>query len=118
MNKSRIKPYILLLAVVFGYSFGGVFSKLASKEPFLSIKWILLYGGLIAILGLFAIIWQQILRKVPLNVAYICRAVGIVFSMSWGVLFFHERISPLSMLGGVIVIAGVILILTGGKKHE
>ncbi|MBQ8961395.1 MAG: EamA family transporter [Ruminococcus sp.] len=116
--KRSVKPYLLLLAVVFGYSFGGVFSKLAAREPFLSVKWILLYGCLIAILGLYAIFWQQILRRVPLNIAYICKSVGIVFSMTWGIVFFRERISPVSLLGGGIVILGVILILTGGKEHE
>ena len=118
MKKTEIRSYVLLFGIVLLYSFGGVFSKTAAGLPFLSLKWLLLYGGLIGILGIYAIVWQQVLKKVPLNVAYVCKSLGIVWGMVWGVLFFGESLSAMNLLGCGLVVAGVILILTGGQKNE
>ena len=112
-------PYIALQFIVLIYSLGGICSKTAASKPFLSFDWIVLYGLLILSLGVYAILWQQILKKVNLNVAYASKAVTLIWGALWGVLFFHESIAWNNILGGVIVLAGVILMVTGGeKKHE
>lgn len=63
--------------------------------------------------------WQQVLKRVNLNVAYASKAVTLIWNTIWGVVIFHETILWNNILGGVIVLAGVILMVTGGeKKHE
>ena len=117
MNK--LKPYIILYLILFMSSVGGIFSKLAATKQFLSFEWLLDYAVVILILGVYAIVWQQMLKKVQLNIAYASKSTTLIWGMLWGVLFFNETLTPTNIIGGVIVIAGVILMVTGGeKKHE
>ncbi len=91
------------------YSFGSFFSKKAASYDYLSTGFILCYIGLIAILGIYAICWQQILKKLPLTLAYANKAVTVVWGIIWGRLFFGESISTGRMIGAGIVIIGIVL---------
>ena len=115
----KIIPYIVLHIIILIYSLGSICSKVASSKDFLSFEWIMFYGLVLLSLGIYAILWQQILKKVDLNVAYASKAVTLIWSTIWGIVIFHETITWNNILGGVIVLAGVILMVTGGeKKHE
>ena len=115
----KLLPYIVLQMIILIYSLGGICSKTAASKEFLSFEWILFYGLVLLSLGIYAVLWQQVLKKVNLNVAYASKAVTLIWSTLWGVLIFHETISWNNIFGGVIVLAGVILMVTGGdKKHE
>ena len=100
------------------YSMSGIASKLAAGEKFLSPKFILYYGVIIGLLGVYAIVWQQIIKRIPLTTAYANRAVTIVWGIIWGVLFFHENVTPLKVIGAVIVIVGVVLFATADEGEE
>lgn len=91
------------------YSCSGILSKVASGYPFLSLEFVLCYAGIIALLGLYAICWQQVIKKIPLTTAYANRAVTVVWGMIWGVVIFAEQLSVLQVVGGVVVLAGVAL---------
>ena len=117
MNK--IKIFIILHLILVMYSAGGILSKTASGQPFLSLQFCLLYGGMIFILGVYALLWQQVLKHIPLTTAYANKAVTIIWGMLWGVLFFKETISIQEIIGAVIVLVGVIMMVTEeGKKNE
>lgn len=115
-NKKNILPVIALHILLLFYSFGGVCSKIASGTPFLSVKFIVYYGGLIAVLGVYAIVWQQIIKRLPLTFAYSNKAVTVVWGMIWGMCFFGETITAQKAIGAVIVIVGVILYSLSDKK--
>lgn len=117
MRKQRIKTFILLHLLIAFYSFSGVCSKLAAGESFLSFKFCLFYAGLILILGVYAIAWQQIIKRMSVMLAYANKAVGVIWAMFWGVLLFHEVLTPQKIIGSLIVMAGTIL-YTGGEKYE
>ena len=68
-KKKKINNYIFLHILLLFFSFCGVFSKLASQNEFLSIKFIIFYVISILILGIYAILWQQILKKFSLTTA-------------------------------------------------
>lgn len=91
------------------YSISGVFSKLASREQFLSLRFILLYGGVVLILGIYAIGWQQVIKRMPLTTAYANKAVCTVWGSVWGILFFQEGISIGKIAGIGLIMAGIIL---------
>ena len=115
----KIKPFIILHLVLILLSVSGIISKLASGQQFLSLNFCLLYGTMILILGVYALLWQQILKHIPLTIAYANKAVTIIWGMLWGTLFFNETISVQNIIGAAIVLAGVILMVTGeDKKHE
>ena len=88
---------------------------MASTQPFLSLRFCLCYGGMIAILGIYAIAWQQIIKHIPLTTAFCNKAVEIVWGILWGVLIFKEAIKWNMILGAVIVIAGVIIVVTADE---
>lgn len=114
----KLKPYILLHGILLMNSLGGVCSKTAASKPFLSFDFCLLYGLMILILGVYAVLWQQVLKMLPLNVAYANKAVAIIWSMVWGVMFFNEAITLTNIIGTVIVLAGVMLMVTGGGEEK
>ena len=118
--KQKKKLFVLLglhIMLMF-FSMSGIASKLAAGEKFLSPKFILYYGVIIGLLGVYAIVWQQIIKRVPLTTAYANRAVTIVWGIIWGVLFFHENVTPLKVIGAVIVIVGVVLFATADEGEE
>ena len=118
MDIQKRKSYIMLHAVILVYSLSGIFSKTAAGYEFFSLKWLLLYGCAIAMLGVYAIVWQQVLRRVDLNVAFVNKSVGMIWTMLWGVLVFSEKLSAFDLLGGALVIMGVILIVTEKTQDE
>lgn len=101
--------YIFLHLLLMVYSTSGILSKLASGKTLLSWPFLLLYGGVIVLLGVYALGWQQVLKRVPLSVAYANKAVTVVWGCVWGVLVFREHLSLGKMIGGVLVLAGIAL---------
>ena len=108
---SQIRDYFLLHFLLLLTSLGGICSKLAGREKLLSPKFILLYAGLLLILFIYAIGWQQIIKRLPLTTAYSNKAVGLVWGVLWGTLLFHETVTPRMALGAVIVLAGVLMVV-------
>lgn len=100
-----IALHVLLLV----YSFSGIFSKNASAQPFLSPMFCILYAGTIVILGIYAVGWQQIIKRLPLTLAFANKAVTVVWGIVWGALLFGETITWQMVVGGIVVIAGVAL---------
>ena len=117
MNKNT-KTILALNVLLMFFSLGGIFSKLASKQPFLSLKFILCYGALLFIMFVYAIGWQQVIKRLPLTMAYANRAVTIVWGIIWGLLFFNEKLNVGKIIGAVIVIAGVLLYVKESEEGE
>lgn len=90
---------------------------MASGYPFLSANFIFCYCGIIALLGLYAVVWQQIIKHLPLTTAYANRAVTIVWGMVWGVVLFNERLSVFQIIGGLLVLLGVSLYAFADKDE-
>lgn len=105
-------PYIALHIMIFFNSLGGVYSKFASSKPFFSFEWIVLYGLLLLTLVIYAVVWQQILKRMPLNMAYTLKSVGVIWTLLWGRVIFHEKISIWHVVSIFIIIIGVILMTT------
>ena len=111
MNKTKIKYLMALHIELLLFSLGGVCTKMASQYDFLSFWFIFFYGLVILNLGVYAIVWQQIIKKLPLNTAYSNKAITIVWGILWGFLFFREQITWNMIVGALIVIVGVVLVV-------
>ncbi len=114
--KKRTLTVVCLHILLFVYSISGICSKMAAGFPFLSPSFLACYAGLIAILGIYAIGWQQIIKRLPLSLAYANKAVETIWTCLWSVLVFHEHISPGKMIGISVIIAGVILYAFSGEE--
>lgn len=110
MGKIRLKEIALLQFAVMIYTLSGIAAKNAAFYEPLSWKFLLFYGLEIAVLGVYAILWQQMIKKFDLSVAYANRSMAILWSMLWAVLFFGEAITMKNIIGVIIVLAGTMLI--------
>lgn len=108
---SKIKDYMILHILLFAFSFCSVFSKLAAGKEFLSFEFCLFYGISIIILGIYALLWQQILKKFTLTTAFLNKAVTIIWGIVWGALIFGEPIKIQMIIGALIVFVGVSLVV-------
>ena len=95
----------LLLAL---YSVTNIFSKLASEQDFLSWQFVLYYGCVLLILAIYAVGWQQAIKRMPLTTAYANKAVTVVWGIVFGVMFFGEAITIGKLAGAALIVAGVV----------
>lgn len=109
-NKEKVKQIFLLQIIIMIYTLSTVVAKFASSTDFLSFKFILFYGAEIIILGIYAILWQQIIKKFDLSIAYANKAISLFWSIIWAILFFHEIVTVKNILGVIIVIIGTLVV--------
>lgn len=108
----KYMKYIMLQAVIIIYSFSTVMSKLASGEKENPIKFLIYFGVEILLMGVYAVLWQQMIKKFDLTIAYANRAMVILWSTIWAVIFFHDSITIQNIIGIVLVIIGLLLVNT------
>lgn len=65
----------------------------------------------LCVFGLSAMVWLAALSRVPLSLAYPFNALGYLLILGTSVLFLHERVSPLTWAGTVLVVAGLIIVV-------
>ena len=109
-NIPRWLMILCLQSLVGVYSFAGVLAKFASNHVFLSFKFFLFYGLEIAVLGIYALCWQQVLKRVELSVAYVNRAAAIIWLLVWSIFIFHDTITANNMIGVTLILIGVMVV--------
>lgn len=109
-KKNLIKNILILQAIIAVYTLSTVAAKFASGKDFLSFEFILFYGIEIFILGVYAILWQQIIKKFQISIAYANRAMSLLWAILWAVVFFHEEVTIKNIIGVIIVIIGTIIV--------
>lgn len=82
---------------------------MASNYPFLSVEFIVRYSSMVSLFGLYAAVWQRVLEKVDLGLAYAAKSLVVVYSLFWAALIFRESITLNNLAGSALVITGVIL---------
>jgi len=92
------------------YACVGICTKMASLQQMFSWRYFLWFGGAVAIIGLYAVLWQQILRRVELSTAYMFKGTTLIFTMLIAALLFGESITLPNILGSVIIITGITLL--------
>ena len=109
-KKIKLRDIFILQLVIAIYTLSTVFAKFAAGQEFLSFKFILFYGIEMLILGLYAIIWQQLIKKFDISVAYANKAMGLLWSIIWAILIFNDTITIKNIIGVIIVIVGTIIV--------
>jgi len=108
---SKLLNYLLLHCIFLIYALSAFLSKIASGRPFLSRGFILCYGGALLLLFLYAVAWQQMLKKLPLSIAYANKSIVTIWGMVIGAVFLGESVNALMVLGAGIIILGVLLMV-------
>ncbi len=111
LKQDKVKVYIGLHILFFIYSLGAVCSKFAGQSDFMSLKFLFFYGLVLVDLVIYAILWQQILRKLSLVTAYANKAVTVIWGVIWGLIIFQETITIWKIIGAVIIITGIYMVV-------
>ena len=109
---------LLLQSAVVVYSLSTVAANLASKYEFLSARYILFFGLEFVILAAYALIWQQMIKRFQLSVAYANKALTLMWSMLWNFIIFSQGITPFKVVGVILVVIGVMIMNTAAVKGE
>ena len=108
---NKLYTYISLHIILFIYAISFVFSKLASKQEFWTYRFIFYYIVVLAILLIYAMLWQQILKKLPITTAFANKGIVAVWGMIFGKTFFNEKISINMIIGSTIIFIGIYLVV-------
>jgi len=103
------KNLFLLLLGYLIYSFTGVISKSSILNPLRSINTLFCYIIVLILLGLYALIWQISIKKIPLYMAYMGKSTSLILTLLWSNLFFNEVIKINNIIGALLVICGILL---------
>lgn len=117
-KRERIFLIVILQLLIAVFSTAGIFAKLASNEQMFSFRFFLFYGCMLFVLFIYAIGWQQVIKRTDLTFAYANKAVSTVWGTIWGVMLFRETVSLLKIVGMVIIITGVLIYTTKDKAEK
>lgn len=116
--KKNLKTYLLLHIILFCFSLSSVCSKMAARQAFLSLNFFFFYGLVLFILFVYAIAWQQVLKRLPLVTVYANKAVTVIWGLILGLVFFQETITIQKIVGAAIIIFGVYLVVSEGGEAK
>lgn len=124
------KDMLMLQVVFLIYSFTSLAQKLASSylpegadslqelmTQLFNVKLIASGALVVTLLGVYALLWQQVIKRFELSVAYANKAVTLLWALVWGILIFHEEITVGKVTGILVVMIG-IYVLNTGKEQE
>lgn len=109
-GKISVKSIIVLQLVVIVYTLSSVVAKFATGKELFSFSFFLFYGLEIIILGIYAILWQQMIKRFDLSVAYANRAMALVWSAVWAIVLFHDTLAVKQMIGIAFVVLGTVIV--------
>lgn len=101
--------YIVLIGINMLYACVSLFTKYASQQDFMSWNYVLGLIGAVSIMGLYAVLWQQVLKRIELSLAYMFKGTSLIFVMLLANVLFDEQIAWNNILGAIIIISGIVL---------
>lgn len=116
MKKNGFSKYLLLFFAIGIYSCCSLCNKLANHYEPLTWGFLLFYGCSIMILGIYAVLWQMVLKRFELSVAYSAKPLSTLLSMVWGVTLFHESVTWNMVIGAVIILIGMRVVMSDHGK--
>ena len=91
------------------YASVSIATKYASQHEFLSKAYCVGVICAVFILGLYAVCWQQILKRVELSTAYMFKGTSLIFVMMLAFALFGEPITIMNIVGAAVIITGITL---------
>ncbi len=98
-----------LLGANFVYSCTSVFTKLSSLQEPLSAKYFLFLGCAVSVLGIYSILWQQIIKRMPVSEAYMYKGTVLLFVLVISAVLFGESITLHNIIGASMIVGGIVL---------
>ena len=101
--------WLALIGINLIYACTYICMKKASEFDFLSFPFVLWTIGAVFIMGIYAVLWQQILSRTLLSTAYMFKGTSLFFVLLLSALFFGEGITLTNVIGAIIIISGILL---------
>lgn len=101
--------YIVLIGINMLYASVSLFTKYASQQEFMSWNYMLGLIAAIGVMGLYAVLWQQVLKRIELALAYMFKGTSLIFVMLLACILFGEQITWNNIVGAIIIISGIVL---------
>ena len=108
----RVKPLdiVALVGINMLYACVGICTKKAALQSPMSWWYWLWFAGAVAVIGIYAMLWQQVLKRIELGTAYMFKGTSLIFTMLIAALLFGEAITVPNIIGSVIIIVGIVFL--------
>lgn len=108
----RVKPLdiVALVGINMLYACVGICTKNAALQSPMSWWYWLWFAGAVAVIGIYAMLWQQVLKRIELGTAYMFKGTSLIFTMLIAALLFGEAITVPNIIGSVIIIVGIVFL--------
>lgn len=114
----KICKLISLITVNLLYAIVLILNRMASIYAPLSLGYILLLSISVIGLAIYALSWQQIIKRMPISDAYMFKGTSIVFVLLLSAWLFEEIITWQNIVGSIIIILGIALFAKADKEVE
>ena len=101
--------HLALIGVNLIYACTSICTKMASRYEPLSRLYLLWIAGAIGVMGVYALLWQQVIARMPLSTAYMFKGTSLIFVLLISALLFGEAITLKNVIGSTIIIVGIVL---------
>ena len=101
---------VALVGINMLYARVGICTKKAALQSPMSWWYWLWFAGAVAVIGIYAMLWQQVLKRIELGTAYMFKGTSLIFTMLIAALLFGEAITVPNIIGSVIIIVGIVFL--------
>ena len=108
IEKKRLQ-YLALIGVNLIYASTSICMKMASRQEMPSWPYLFWIAGAIGVMGVYALLWQQVIARMPLSKAYMFKGTSLIFVLLFSALLFGETITTNNLIGSAMIIAGIVL---------
>ena len=106
-NQGRL--FFGLVGVNLIYACTSIFTKMASRQEMLSWQYLWWIAGAVGVMGVYAFLWQQVIKRMALSTAYMFKGTSLIFVLLISALLFGEAITLNNVIGSAIIITGIVL---------
>ena len=117
-KKTKLNSIFFMHTAFLIYCLYPLLGKFATRYELLSFPFMALYFVVFGVLFVYAILWQQVLKKIPLTTAIANKSITIVWGMIFGLLFFEEKVSLKMAVGAALILSGILILSTEKMENE
>lgn len=118
ISNTKLNSIFFMHTAFLIYCLYPLLGKFATRYELLSFPFMALYFVVFGVLFVYAILWQQVLKKIPLTTAIANKSITIVWGMIFGFLFFKEAITPKMLVGAALILSGILILSTEKMENE
>ena len=118
IHNTKLSSFLFMHTAFLVYCLYPLLGKFATRYDMLSVQFFSLYCVVFGVLFVYAILWQQVLKKIPLTSAIANKSITIVWGMVFGFLFFKEAVSLKMIIGAALILSGIFILSTEKENSK